>query len=285
MSHWQHKLQLKLLETDNILLTGLFLSFVLHIIVFLPFVFFNKPGTIIIDSNNNIYLPVYYKFGGQNNITGYIGGPSKNFQSKSNKNSKNNINNNIIKKNMPALKQTSNSFAKLKRVSKKTKIKQTQKKSKNKNIKKIKNKQINKIETLKNTPEKLPENKPQENLENKIEPENKTENNISANSLGAISGDNPGLANGLMMDGYLMTDAELVEGIRAAVGKNWTAPKGFPDVYCEFKVSVSLDGKTVKILEQKNSKILAFNIQAKGAILNTQFPEKCWGKELNLILR
>ena len=218
----------------------------------------------------------------------------------SNKNNK--IKSNSLEKNLSKTKKNK-SLNKLNNKTKKINQVESAKASKNIQHKEdlkattiIEEKLDEKISTVENGPEVN-----SKNLENLSAPEsnlsgvseNSGDNFVlnSGDSLvisgdGSGDGSGSGMMGGFGIEGYLHSDGELVNNIRNAVGKNWSRPKGFSsEVYCEFKILVSQDGKSVTILEQKNSKVPAFNIQARGAILKTEFPEKCWNKELTLVLR
>ncbi len=353
MSHWQLRLQRKLLSSKfwvepNSLSKAFLISFVVHVFIFIvPFLFIRNSGIIIIDSTGKYNIPVYYKLAANSGRAG--SGANYNFNSgnssgsfknagltvnsknsnKTNKSGKNNIASKLVSpqanKNSHARQslaasaraEDTGAFVKLKKFSRKQNFSKSTSKKNNKLDKKTKNKLDNKNnKNLKNSSKKLtqPEIKPEtaqevaqetvveEKVSEKINAPEILENNNTQESnsssvplpenLGTLdfsgnnSGDSTAVGTGFGIEGYLHSDGELVDGIRNAVGKNWSRPKGFTsDVYCEFKILVAQDGKSVKILEQKDSKVPAFNIQARGAILRTEFPEKCWNKELNLILR
>lgn len=305
---WQLRLQLKLPGKPIGFLQVLFISSVVHVLIFIfPFLFIKNSGVIIIDSQGSYSLPVFYKFSGDRSSQGSLKmglARSRSGRKISRVNLKN-INRKTDTGAFLKLKSFSKKFSLSKKVNKKLKTQKLEKQLNNKKnkiqkkleLKKLNNKSQYNLKKLEQ--EKLVEiEKVQELEKNKLDTKLENLENLSVQESNLPIGENLvdnglsgqpidlGISAGFEIEGYLHTDGQLVGDIRSAVSKNWSRPRGFTqDVYCEFKILVSSDGKSIKILEQKNSKVPAFNIQARGAILSTEFPEKCWGKELNLILR
>lgn len=74
---------------------------------------------------------------------------------------------------------------------------------------------------------------------------------------------------------------EVQRQIQEEAQKWWKAPPGVnPDVACQVMVRVNHDGTIREIVIEKESGILMFDVRARQAVSQMEFPRGSWGKEV-----
>lgn len=78
---------------------------------------------------------------------------------------------------------------------------------------------------------------------------------------------------------------EIQEKIKAEITKHWKFPFGVSKTTsCELGVTVGVDGKALLVMIKKGSGVLVYDMSAKAAAYQSQFPKEMYGKEFTIVL-
>lgn len=65
------------------------------------------------------------------------------------------------------------------------------------------------------------------------------------------------------------------------LANTWKPPVGMPaDIACSIKAIIAKNGMVADVIMDNPSHVLVFDVAARTAILQTEFPESVWGKEI-----
>jgi len=86
--------------------------------------------------------------------------------------------------------------------------------------------------------------------------------------------------------GYEQFDECVISSkIQQSVVQNWTPPVGIdPGTACEMKVNISLQGAANSVEIIKSSGILVYDISARTALSQVEFPQEVYGKTIRIVL-
>lgn len=84
---------------------------------------------------------------------------------------------------------------------------------------------------------------------------------------------------------YDLEKYEIQEKIRTEITKHWKFPFGVNKATsCELGITVGPDGKVILVMIKKGSGILVYDMSAKAAAYQSQFPKEVYGKEFTIVL-
>lgn len=88
---------------------------------------------------------------------------------------------------------------------------------------------------------------------------------------------------GLVLGREELASFKMYQVIQSEISQHWTPPVGLSlDLECSIRASVSNSGSIDKVVVEKSSGVLTYDMSARMAFVNAQMPKEVYGKEIIL---